>query len=397
MDNLPNLSTICQCLKQLELENYRLLLKDHRAKKLFTGNTIQLHVAGQLLGATSYDMLSEHLQANEMLQEMTSLSSISPSALSRKTNTLCTETLQALFVRLVQEIQLHHPDRLDKLPAGKKLRLLDATELTLPMQRASWASYSKSKRGVKMHTRVVVADPEKVVYPDRVIASTADVNETELSLELVTDPEAIHVMDRGFQKHEHFERWDQPEHKINFVARIRENTKFEVTRDYRIPKASKGFIVWDRKVIINKCSRKLRLIVFRGEQEKEYFLITNCFEATAAEIAQMYKYRWLIELFFKWIKQHLRLVKVFSYSPQGIWNQLYLVLIAFALCTLVRLQTKTPKSTWDVLKLLRIYANHPWQVMLQALRRAPTRTSKGRQQRPIRPGLPPSQPKLIVR
>ncbi|MUG21814.1 IS4 family transposase [Paenibacillus macerans] len=397
MDNVPNLSTICQCLKLLELQDFRSLLGDHWAKKLFTGNTIQLHVAGQLLGATSYDMITEQLQAHVPLQEITGLSSISRSTLSRKTTTLCTDTLQAVFVKLVQAIQHLHPDRPDKLPGGKKLRLLDATELTLPLQRASWANCSKSKHGVKMHTRVVVADPAKLVYPDRIIASTVDVNETELSLELVTDPEAIHIMDRGYQKHEHFERWDQPANKINFVSRIRENTQFVVTRDFRIPKADRSFIVSDRKVLLNKCSRKLRLIVFRDEEEKDYFLITNCFEVSAAEIAQMYKYRWLIELFFKWIKQHLRMVKVFSYSPQGIWNQLYLVLIAFALCTLVRLQTATSKTAWEVLKLIRIYAHYPWAALLQALERKPSRTSKGRQRLPAPREPQPVQKKVIVR
>lgn len=397
MDNLPNISTICQCLNLLGLQEYRSLLEDHRAKKLFTGNTIQLHVAGQLLGATSYDVISEQLRANPSLQEITGLTSISPSALSRKTTTLCTDTLQALFVRLVQQIHHLHPDRLNTLPGGKKLRILDATELSLPLLRARWANCSKSKHGVKMHTRVVVADPEKLVYPDRIIASTIDVNETELSLELVTDPDAIHVMDRGFQKHEHFERWDQPEQKIHFVARIRESTQMEVTRDFHIPKADRSFILWDRKVILNKCSRRLRLIVFRDDKDKEYFLITNCFDVRAAEIAQMYKHRWLIELFFKWIKQHLRLVKVFSYSPKGIWNQLYMVLIAFALCTLIRLQTETQKTTWDVLKLIRIYANHPWSTTLHVLRRRPTRTSKGRQRLRHTPELVPVQRKLIVR
>lgn len=397
MDNIPDLSTLCQCLKQLDLPYYRCLLDDHRAKKLFTGNTIQLHVAGLLLGSSSYDVIAEQLRANRSLQDITGLSSISPSALSRKTATLCTETLQALFVRLVQQIQNLHPHRLNSLPGGKKLNILDATELSLPLQRAHWATCSKSKHGVKMHTRVVVADPEKLVYPDQIIASTMDVNETELSLELVTDPDAIHVMDRGFQKHAHFEKWDQPERKLHFVARIRQNTQVEVTRNFRIPKADRSYILFDGKVILNKCSRRLRLVVFRDDKDKEYFLITNCFDVSAAEIAQMYKHRWLIELFFKWIKQHLRWVKVFSYSPKGIWNQLYLVLIAFALCTLIRMQTETSKSTWDVLKLIRIYASHSWSTILQVLQRRPTRTSKGRQRASHLTEKVPIQQKLIVR
>lgn len=394
MDNLPNLSTVCQCLNQLELQGFRSLLDDHRAKKLFTGNTIQLLVAGQLLGATSYDMITEQLQAHEPLQAMTGLASVSPSALSRKTNGLCTDTLQALFLKLVAAIQRQQPDQTASLPAGKKLRLVDATELTLPVQRASWANYSKNKHGVKMHTRVVVAHPEKWVYPDRIIASTVDVNETELSLELVTDPDAIHVMDRGYQKHGHFEQWEQQ--NLRFITRVRENTRFEVTRDFRVPKKDQDVILSDRKVILHKCRSRLRLLIFRDDQGKEYYLITNCFDVPAADLAQMYKYRWLIELFFKWIKQHLRFVKVISYSPQGIWNQLYLVLIAYALCTLVRLQTATTKTTWDILKLIRIYAYHPWWTMEKALARKPTRTSKGRQRSPDRYEIPIER-KVIIR
>lgn len=144
---------------------------------------------------------------------------------------------QALFLKLVAAIQQQQPDQTASLPAGKKLRLVDATELTLPVQRASWANYSKNKHGVKMHTRVVVANPEKLVYPDRIIASTVDVNETELSLELVTDPDAIHVMDRGYQKHAHFEHWEQQ--NLRFITRVRENTRFEVTRDFRVPKGNR--------------------------------------------------------------------------------------------------------------------------------------------------------------
>ncbi|MFC6552365.1 IS4 family transposase [Cohnella cellulosilytica] len=387
MDNLQDLSTICQCLNQLELDEYRSLLHDHRSHKLFTGNTIQLHVAAQLLGLTSYDMIAEQLQVSQTLRERTQLDSISPSALSRKTAQLCTDTLQAIFFRLVQQIATLHPSATNKLPGGKRLKVIDATELVLPLQRASWAYCSFSKRGVKMHTRVVIADPKQLVYADRFIASTADVDERAVSLQLVTDPDAIHVMDRGYQNHHHFEQWTQPGKEIPFVARVRANTQMIATKDFRLSKADKRWIFWDRKVTISKCSRTLRAVFFRDENDKEYYIITNCMDISATEIAQIYKYRWLIELFFKWLKQHLRLVKVISYSPQGIWNQLYLALIAFALCTWVRLQAKTTKTTWDILQLIRMYATHPWKEMVRAMQRLPTRKSKGRQrlQKPREP------------
>lgn len=396
MDNITNLSTICQCLRMLGFEKYRSLYQDHRAKKLNTGNTIQLHVTGQLLGLESYDLIAEQLHANEPLRRLTNLESISGSALSRKTASLCTYTLQLLFLELVSQIRLLHPDASKRLPGIGKLRIIDATEIALPPNLAKWAYCSKSKQGIKMHTRIVVADPDHV-YPDRIIATTADVNETEVALELVEDRDAIHVMDRGYQKHEHFERWTKPGQEIPFVARIRESTQVIVKRDFRIPKADKHYILWDRKVMINKCKVPLRLVVFQDEKGKEYYIVTNCFDVSSAEITQLYKYRWLIELFFKWIKQHLRLIKVFSYSPTGVWNQLYLALIAFAICTLIQLKTKTRKTIWAVLKLVRVYAHGRWRQVLNALERVPTRTSKGRQRIVDPPGRLPVQKKLVLK
>lgn len=392
MDNISNLSTLCQCLRLLDVGEYRSDLDDHRAKQLFVGTTIQLHVVGQLLGLTSYKQITEQLRAHKALRKLTKLDAISASALSRKTPKLCTSSLQALFVRLVKQIQALQQGT-PPLALGK-LCLVDATELKLPLNLAHWAYCSSSKQGVKMHTRVVV-DRSPTVFPDRIIASTADVNETEVALELVTDPDAIHVMDRGYQKHEHFEKWT--EQNLLFVCRIRESTRWIVRRDYRIPKADQSFISFDQKIILSKCKEPVRLVVFEDEQGRSYHLVTNCFTRSAAEIAQMYKHRWLIELFFKWVKQHLRLIHVFNYSPEGIWNQMYLALIAFALCRLIHLQTQTSKTVWEVLQWIRIYAHARWKVFRAALDRKPTRTSRGRQVVDRPPKEEPVLKKVIVK
>ncbi|MNC46496.1 Transposase DDE domain protein [compost metagenome] len=163
------------------------------------------------------------------------------------------------------------------------------------------------------------------------------------------------------------------------MCRIRESTRWIVRRDYRISKADKSFITFDQKVILNKCKVPVRLVVFEDEHGRCYHVVTNCWNQSAVEIAQIYKQRWLIELFFKWMKQHLRLIQVFSYSPEGIWNQMYLALIAFALCRLIHLRTQTSKTVWDVLQWIRIYAHAQWKVFQEALHRKPTRTSRGRQ------------------
>src|SRR5690606_11337602 len=105
----------------------------------------------------------------------------------------------------------------------------------------------------------------------------------------------------------------------------------------------------------------------------------------------IYRHRWMIELFFKWIKQHLKLVKFYSFAPEAIWTQMYLALTAYALVLIVKLKTGTTHTAGKVLQLLRLYIHSNWNDFLQALFRPPTRSSKGRQKKAKR-GRPRKHP-----
>jgi len=375
MDNVQRLTTIRQCLNLLGFEEYRSIFDDHRARKLNTGNCIQLHVMAQLLKLEDYDSICEQLRANKQLQSIIGLDSISASALSRKTNQLCTYSLQDLFFALGTELQTLHKSSNKKSKSQGKICIVDSTDIILPRARAAWANHCPRLRGVKMHTRVIVGDPD-CVYPDRIVATTGNVHDIPISIELVEDEELTHIMDRGYQKHEHFDRWTN-DNKW-FLTRIKENTLYEVLETYE---SQEPGVILDAKVMLNKSKLPVRLILVQDEKQKVHYFVTNHGPKaySAVEIADMYRSRWLIELFFKWIKQHLRFVKVFSYSPDGIWNQMYLALIAFVLCQIIKLKTETKESQWDVLKMIRTYAYRSWRSCKKALTRKPTRESKGRQ------------------
>ena len=123
----------------------------------------------------------------------------------------------------------------------------------------------------------------------------------------------------------------------------------------------------------------LRLVEFTDEEGKEYRVVTNRWDLKAEEVPELYRHRWIIELFFKWMKQHLRLVKLQSTQPQGIWNQIFFAMTAYCVTLYVRLVEKTKKTTWKVLILLRIHAERTWKSFLYELHRLPERTSIGRQ------------------
>lgn len=391
MDNISLYTTICQCLNRLGFDDYHSIFDVHYARKLNTGNCIQLHVVGQLLGLESYGALCEQLRASKELQNLTGLEHISDSALSRKTNQLCTESLQDLFLHLVSTLQTHIKAKSCKVKPSGTLHLIDSTDIVLPRTRAAWANHGTRLRGVKMHTRVVVADPDHI-YPDRMVATTADVHDIPMSIELVQDPDAIYLLDRGYQKHAHYDRWTRE--NIRFLTRLKNNTLYEILETYETDEPN---ILLDAKVMLRKSECPIRLVLAKDENEKVYYLVTNLLveEYSALEISELYRSRWLIELFFKWIKQHLRLVKVFSYTPTGIWNQLYFTLIAYVLCQIVQLETGTEKTQWDVLKFIRVYADRSWDLFKAALVRKPTRTSKGRQKK-AEADPPLNQPLRII-
>src|SRR5690606_3783924 len=104
-----------------------------------------------------------------------------------------------------------------------------------------------------------------------------------------------------------------------------------------------------------------------------------------------YKKRWLIELFFKWIKGHLNSLKFFNHKPEAVWNQMYISMIAYALCELIRMETNSKLTNWEILKRLRLSLLLPWDLFEAELHRRPTRTSEGRKKK-ARRGRPRKHP-----
>lgn len=91
----------------------------------------------------------------------------------------------------------------------------------------------------------------------------------------------------------------------------------------------------------------------------------------------------MIETFFKWVKQHLRIIKIWSTKPQGIWNQMFITLAAYCLALIVKIKSKTKKTLWEVLRALRTYMFKTWASFTKELHPKKTKTSKGRQKIPI--------------
>lgn len=233
-----------------------------------------------------------------------------------------------------------------------------------------------------MHTRLVVASPD-VSYPDKVVPSNGKVSDHEGGDLLIEVSDATYVMDRGYMDFYRMNQWIKD--NIKFVVRLKGQFHSKTIEIYEVPEGSN--IVSDAKVILGSTGKMkpIRLVEFLDNEGRQYKIATTRWDLSAAEIADIYKNRWIIELFFKWVKQSLRFVKIWSTMPQGIWNQMFIAMIAYILILMVKLKTNSNKTLKTILTYVRTYLYQAWERFIKAIERRPKKTSKGRQKVPDKP------------
>lgn len=369
---------ISQCLSALPTEVFSSPLLNYEYDKLSVDALMKIFVAAQLDKWESYEEMEEKLCANPDFCQSINLPSISGSQLSRRINNLPTEYTQELFQRVVHIIQdLTKGEKGINSEIGR-LRIVDSTHLKLPPELCEWAFVTKGWNVVKMHTRIVVVS-EDISYPDKIVPSTGNVGDVETPNVLVEeDDDATYLMDRGYPSKNNVKTW--VDNGISFIVRINKSIKTTPIEEYELDHSS---VLSDTKIRCSFSEKPLRLIEFKDEEDKLYRLLTTRWDLSAKQVMELYRYRWMIETFFKWVKQHLRLVKIWSTKPQGMWNQMFLALTAYGLALTLQLQMKSKKKLWPFLRLMRTYMYKPYNEFIEALHRKKSKTSRGRQKIPI--------------
>lgn len=157
-----------------------------------------------------------------------------------------------------------------------------------------------------MHTRLVVALKD-VAFPDKMVPSLGTVSDFDSSDFLIEEADATYVMDRGYPSKQNLTDW--LDKNISFVVRISKNLRLYSLKEYEPTHPS---IKRDAKVNFGISKVPVRYIEFIDEKERTYRILTTRFDLTDQQILEIYKNRCIIELFFKWIKGHLKLTKIWS-------------------------------------------------------------------------------------
>lgn len=230
---------------------------------------------------------------------------------------------------------------------------LDSTTIDLCLSVFPWAKFRKKKAAVKMHTMLDLRG-NIPVFIDISDGKIHDVNTLDL---IDFEPYAIYVMDKAYTD---FERLFQIEiSKAFFTIRGKDNLKFKRVSSTKVDK-TKG-LKCDQTIKLTgvKTSKlypeKLRRIKYLdAENELLLVFLTNNFEVDALTICMLYKMRWQIELFFKWIKQHLRIKAFWGYSPNAVKTQIWIAICTYLIIALAKKQLQSDLSLYEISQILGV-------------------------------------------
>ncbi|OHX51524.1 transposase [Planococcus salinarum] len=321
--------------------------QDRYTKKLTTQAYTLLMLHAHLTQTDSLHALKAAL-ASDDLARAAGVESISVSQLSRKNNEVDPAILSNLFLQLVSQINGEKRGPRGGMP----LKIIDSTTLPLNINHFEWAKFRKTKAGVKLHLRIVFSE-KGTHYPDKeVITNAKDSDRNQLEV-LVDDKEAMYVFDRGYMDYGQFDKFTDD--ALFFVCRLKRNSIIHPVENFTLPQGCDA--VSDTMAFIGNvtnCTENVfRIVVVPDGKGGELRLITNRFDLTATEISEIYRSRWAIELFFKWIKQHVNIKHFYGQSENAVKNQIYLVLIAYCLNVLIQMETKSKKSILTITRLLK--------------------------------------------
>ena len=230
---------------------------------------------------------------------------------------------------------------------------LDATIIDLCLSVFPWAWFRKTKSGIKMLTLLDL----KGNIPSFISITAAGVHDVNILDELIPEPGAIYIMDRGYLD---FERL-YVLHQCGsfFVIRAKSNTRLR--RLYSAPVDKSAGLRCDQIVVPTVFysrkgyPEKLRRVAFLDTDKNiRLNLLTNQMTIPAITIAELYRCRWQIELFFKWIKQHLRIKAFYGTSENAVKTQIWIAISVYVLVAIIKKQMKLDQSLYTILQILSI-------------------------------------------
>jgi len=279
---------------------------------------------------------------------------VSKSTLSKANENRDWRIYQDFALLLIEKAKkLYEGDSQLEIDIKNNVFIIDSSTIDLCLSIYPWAKFRKTKAAVKLHTKM----DAKTSIPDFIHISDGKMHDVNV-LDLITVmADSFYIVDRGYLDYARLFRINQS--AAYFVTRTKKNMNFTRLYSDKIDKATG--LKCDQIVKLNgyyvskEYPEKLRRIkYYDAENDKTLIFLTNNFKLDALEIAMLYKHRWFIELFFKWIKQHLKIKSFWGRSLNAVKTQIWIAISVYVIVLIVKKKLKLKQTIYEILQILSI-------------------------------------------
>ena len=321
---------------------------DRRIRSMSCWDQLTALLFGQLTGSRSLRDLVTGFNSKSAHHYHLGTRTVRRSSLSDANSHRPTAVFQETFFYLLEQVR----NKLPKCDASEMVRLIDSSTIDLNLNQFEWADFRSTKAGIKLHT---VYDPNAEI-PVYFAMTNAKVNDRKALHQLPMMAGMTYVVDRAYNDYAWY--YTLTQQGSVFVGRMKKNALYEVLETK--PAMSEG-ILSDEVIQLSSrkakkaCSTPMRRIKFcRKDDGKILEFITNDMQRSAQEIADLYKQRWQIELFFKWIKQNLKVKTFIGRSENAVMIQVLVALITYLLLKLAQLGCHSKMGLQSIVRLIGI-------------------------------------------
>ena len=380
---MPHSSTtiLQQLLELMPRNDFTHFVGQHQAdkysKRLSCWNQLTILLYAQATGKDSLREIETGLKVQDSKWRPLELQTVARSTLAVANAKRPAQVYESLFYKLLERCGNLTPKEAKEFSFRNDLYAIDASTIDLCLQLFPWARFRKEKGAIKLHTLFNVRSqiPELIHITDGKVADITAIRNIDLSK---YTKGSIFVFDRGYNDYSFLRKITQAGH--HFVIRLKKNANIVCLGAHK-KTLGKG-ILKDEKIgfILEKAQadypEDLRLVTYHDEEQNiTYEFLTDEFRLSASNIAQIYKRRWDIELFFKWIKQHLKIKTFFGTSKNAVMTQIWIAMIYYLLLSWIKHQTRFSGSLHILTIMFKEVFMQPVQI-LSLLRLTPKTLSK---------------------
>ena len=344
-----------QLLKLIPRHEFESLAKQHHSGRSFRTATrwsqFVTMAMGQLSGRNSLRDIVENMSAQAHRLYHLGSAKLSRSNLARINEDKPAALYEALFGKLLQRCQSIAPSH--NFRFKNTLYSLDASTIDLCLSTFPWADFRTTKGAVKLHVGLNHAG----YLPEFVTITEGKKHDVTVARMLSFPKGSIVAIDKAYNDYGWYKQLTDK--GIFFVTRLKTNAKFRVM--HRHPVLKEKGLTCDQTIeftglqTAKKCPVQVRRIGYRDPlTKKHYVFLTNNFKLSAKTIADIYKSRWQVELFFKWIKQNLKIKSFVGTSKNAVMTQIWIAMCIYLLIAFIKFQSKLSRSMQQILRLLQL-------------------------------------------